>query len=180
MPASEASRAGPLPPDVRFASRSYTYRYTSRAPYLGPGFRVAPGVSTRVTGDPGIAYTMDVLALARIGLHPGAEQWGIIPEAGYTLRTGDTEHQWSVGVGLAWGMGMEYTTVAYMPRLVVDASHGATAYGMRNGLLWDPAENGFAVELAHQFLRRDDATLHDIRLSVSIDLALLVIAILEG
>jgi len=151
--------------------------YTGRGPYKRPALRIATGISVRVSGDPSAAYTMDFMLGGHFGLHPGKQQLGLIPEVGYTWRTPGREHQLTAGLGLAWGMGMSYHTVALIPRLVIDPSQGELAFGMRTGLLWCFRENGFAAEIAHQYEKRMGMALNDIRATVSIDVMLLALVV---
>ncbi len=151
--------------------------YTGRKPYKRPALRVATGLSARVSGAPSAAYTMDFMLGGHFGLHPGQEQFGLVPEVGYTWRTPGREHQLSAGLGFAWGMGMSYHTVALVPRLIIDPSQHETALGVRTGILWCFRENGFAAELAHQYERRGGMALHDILATVSIDVMLLALVL---
>jgi hypothetical protein len=158
--------------------------YTGRDRYRRASLRLALGASFRVAGETTkdsapFAFTMDVMAGGHFGLHPGKEQFGLIPEIGYTLRAPGGEHQVSAGVGLAYGMGMKYHTVALVPRLVLDPSHGSFGAGVRTGLLWCFRENGFSAEAAYQYLQKAGAARSDVRLTLGIDLALLML-VLDG
>jgi hypothetical protein len=169
----------PLPPLPEPSGRSW---YTARDPYLRPSLRLALGGSARVAGEtsangPPFAFTMDVMAGGHFGLHPGKEQFGLIPEIGYTLRAPGGENQVSAGLGLAYGMGMAYHTVALFPRLVLDPSHGSVGVGERLGLLWCFRENGFSTELAYQRMEKAGVTEHDVRATLGIDLALLALVV---
>jgi hypothetical protein len=195
LASADDSSKGPEPqalptlqvPDVQHAAREDRRAvdpgeyWTGRARYVAPTLRLAPGGSFRVAGgDTGAAFTSDFLAGVRFGLTPGHEQWGLIPELGATLRTVGSEHEWTMGLGVGHGLGIEGATWAVLPRLVVDTSSTRPAYGVRTGLFWNFAENGFAVEVGHEYVARAAGATHDVRLTASVDLGLLAMAIWGG
>jgi len=160
--------------------------YRGRERFIIPQLRVAPGFSGRVSGGDDIAaFMLDLTAAVRFGLHPGEQQWALAPQLGYTLRAPGLEHQLSAGIGVGYGVNVGEHTVMFLPRFVFAPDGDPLPMGGRYGALWDFAENGFSVELSHQFMMNGDgdrAVSHDLRLSLGIDLVLLtvVLADLEG
>lgn len=160
--------------DRRPTTPSRTPWYTSeRPPLVRPTFRVAPGFSGRVVGPHPAAFAFDVLASVMVGLHPGYRQLGLAPELGYSLRTPRLEHRLLAGVGVVHGINAESWTVGWLPRVVAQLGDQTRGLGMRNGLWLNFAENGFSVELSHQWLRVGGADQHELQLTLGIDLAML-------
>ncbi|MCA9648282.1 MAG: hypothetical protein H6712_17355 [Myxococcales bacterium] len=150
-----------------------TQRYTRRSPLVRPALRLAPGFSARLTGRPYAAFGLDVLASVMVGLHGGYRQWGLAPELGYSLRAPGADHQLLMGLGVVQGINVEGLTVGWLPRVVLQPLPGQLGLGLRNGLWLDFAENGFSIELAHQYMRLPGADVHELRIGLGIDLAML-------
>jgi hypothetical protein len=152
-------------------------RFTDRPPLIRPVFRVAPGFSARPAGSHRAAFAFDMFLSTMYGLHGGYRQWGLAPELGYSLRTPRLEHRLLAGLGLVYGINAEAATVGWLPRLVVQPDAQAWGLGVRNGLWFNFAENGFSVELSHQWLQRGGVGQHELQVSLGIDLAMLVLVI---
>lgn len=165
--------------DRRPQGRTIT-RFTSRPPLIRPTLRVAPGFSARLTGRPYAAFGFDALASVMFGLHGGYRQWGLAPEVGYSLRTPGLEHRLLAGVGLVYGINAESWTVGWLPRVVVPPGAEGLGLGVRNGLWLNFAENGFSVELSHQWLHEGRVGQHELQVTLGIDLAMLVLAITQA
>ncbi len=148
-------------------------RFTDRPPLVRPALRVAPGFSARLTDRPYAAFGFDALASVMFGLHGGYRQWALAPEVGYSLRTPRLEHRVLGGLGLVYGVNAESWSVGLLPRVVLQPDTGMMAIGVRNGLWFDFAENGFSVELSHQWLQRSGAVQHELQLTLGLDLAML-------
>lgn len=155
-------------------------RFTDRPPLIRPALRVAPGLSARFADSHRAAFGLDVLASTMFGLHGGYRQWGLAPELGYSLRVPWLEHRVLAGLGLVYGINAEAMTVGWLPRVVIQPDAQAMGLGMRNGLWLNFAENGFSVELSHQWLRRGDMDQHELQLTLGIDLAMLAIVLAGG
>jgi hypothetical protein len=141
-------------------------------------------MSGRVSGEQSFAFALDVMAGGRIGLHPGDEQWVLVPELGYSLRAPATEHALSVGLGLGRGEGDSapstdartvFGGISYVPRLVLDPNGQGCSFGVRHGVLLDHHDTTFALELAHQYMYKDGLHHNEIRLTVSLDVLLAAI-----
>ncbi|MCX4246214.1 hypothetical protein [Paraliomyxa miuraensis] len=190
-PASPATEAVPLrPPRVleprrivprnrRPHGRSIS-RFTTRPPLVRPALRVAPGFSARPTGRPYAAFGFDALASVMLGLHGGYRQWGLAPELGYSLRTPRLDHRLLAGMGLVYGINAESWTVGWLPRVVLQPETGALALGVRNGLWYDFAENGFSVELSHQWLVLGGAPVHELQVTLGLDVAMLLFVVTDA
>jgi hypothetical protein len=148
-------------------------RFTDRPPLIRPTLRVAPGFSARLTGPRYAAFGFDALASVMFGLHGGRRQWGLAPEVGYSLRVPRLEHRVLAGLGLVYGIDTDSWTVGWLPRVVVQPDAQAPGLGMRNGLWFNFAENGFSVELSHQWLQRGGAVQHELQVTLGVDLAML-------
>jgi hypothetical protein len=157
-----------------------TTRFTDRPPLVRPALRVAPGFSARLTDRPYAAFGFDALASVMLGLHGGYRQWALAPELGYSLRVPRLEHRLLGGVGLVYGVNVESWSVGWLPRVVWQPGAEAPALGLRNGLWFDFAENGFSVELSHQWLQRGATAQHELQLTLGLDLAMLVIVLADG
>lgn len=157
-----------------------TTRFTDRPPLVRPALRLAPGFAARLTGRPYAAFGLDVLASVMVGLHGGYRQWGLAPELGYSLRAPGVDHQLLVGLGLVNGVNAEIATVGWLPRVVLQPLPGELRLGARNGLWLDFAENGFSVELSHQWMRAPGADVHELRLMLGIDLAMLAFVLTDA
>lgn len=155
-------------------------RFTDRPPLIRPVFRVAPGFSARPTGSHRSAFGFDMLVSTMYGLHGGYRQWGLAPEIGYSLRVPRLEHRLLAGLGLVYGINAEAATVGWLPRLVVQPDAQARGLGVRNGLWFNFAENGFSVELSHQWLQRGGVGQHELQVTLGIDLAMLVLVITDA
>lgn len=155
-------------------------RFTDRPPLIRPTLRVAPGFSARIADSHRAAFGLDVLASTMFGLHGGYRQWGLAPELGYSLRVPRLEHRVLAGLGLVYGINAEAMTVGWLPRVVIQPDAQAMGLGMRNGLWLNFAENGFSVELSHQWLRRGGMDQHELQLTLGIDLAMLAIVLAGG
>jgi hypothetical protein len=155
-------------------------RFTDRPPLVRPVLRVAPGFSARPTGRPYAAFGFDTFASVMFGLHGGYRQWGLAPEVGYSLRVPRLEHRLLAGLGLVYGINAESWTVGWLPRVVVQPDAQAIGLVVRNGLWFNFAENGFSVELSHQWLQRGGASGHELQLTLGIDLAMLVLVVTES
>ncbi|MEM6996356.1 MAG: hypothetical protein AAF721_37965 [Myxococcota bacterium] len=154
-------------------TRRAAVQYRFRPRLVRPALRVAPGFSGRVTGRPYAAFSLDVLASVLVGLHPGRRQLGLAPEAGYSLRAPGLDHDVVAGLGIVHGINVEGVTVGILPRFVAQWRPGAVGYGVRTGLWFDFAENGFSVELGHQWIDRPGADSHDLRITLGIDVLML-------
>jgi hypothetical protein len=194
-PATEPGRVaepGPAPQPPRFVEpqrvpardrrpRGRTIeRFTDRPPLIRPVFRVAPGFSARPTGSHQAAFGFDVLASTMFGLHGGYRQLGLAPELGYSLRTPTLEHRLLAGLGLVYGVNAEVATVGWLPRVVVQPDAQARGLGVRNGLWVNFAENGFSVELSHQWMQRAGVGQHELQVTLGIDLAMLVLVVTKA
>jgi hypothetical protein len=151
---------------------------------VGPGLRAAPGLGIRVSGDEGAAFVFDLTASGRIGAYPGDSQWVIAPELGYSFRSPGDEHSISMGVGLGYGEGDSapqgdartlFGGLCYIPRIVFDFTDPKTNLGFRHGLLYHFRENFFVIELSHQYVRRKAEDLNDLRLTIGLDVGLLLL-----
>jgi hypothetical protein len=160
--------------------RRTTTRFTDRPPLIRPTLRVAPGFSARLTGPRYAAFGLDALASLMFGLHGGYRQWGLSPELGYSLRVPQLEHRLLAGLGLVYGINAEGPTVGWLPRVVVPLGGQTTGYGVRNGLWFNFAENGFSVELSHQWLARGGVSHHELQATLGIDLMMLVLALTDA
>jgi hypothetical protein len=148
-------------------------RFTDRPPLVRPVLRVAPGFSARLTGRSYAAFGFDTFASVMFGLHGGYRQWGLAPDVGYSLRVPRLEHRVLAGLGLVYGIDTDSWTVGWLPRVVVQPDAQAPGLGMRNGLWFNFAENGFSVELSHQWLQRGGAVQHELQVTLGVDLAML-------
>lgn len=157
-----------------------TSRFTDRPPLIRPVLRVAPGFNARIADSQRAAFGFDVLASTMFGLHGGYRQLGLAPELGYSLRVPRLEHRLLAGLGLVYGINAEVATVGWLPRVVVQPDSQALGLGMRNGLWLNFAENGFSVELSHQWLRRGGLDQHELQVTLGIDLAMLVLVISDA
>lgn len=157
-----------------------TSRFTDRPPLIRPVLRVAPGFNARIADTQRSAFGFDVLASTMFGLHGGYRQFGLAPELGYSLRVPRLEHRVLAGLGLVYGINAEVMTVGWLPRVVVQPDSRALGLGVRNGLWLNFAENGFSVELSHQWLRRGGIDQHELQVTLGIDLAMLVLAIADA
>lgn len=155
-------------------------RFTDRPPLVRPALRLAPGFSARLSGRPHAAFGLDVLASVMVGLHGGYRQWGLAPELGYSLRAPGVDHQLLAGVGLLNGINAEGMTLGWLPRVVMQPRSGEAWLGVRNGLWLDFAENGFSVELSHQWLRAGSNDVHELRLTLGVDLAMLAFVLSDA
>lgn len=155
-------------------------RFTDRPPLIRPVLRVAPGFNARIADTQRAAFGFDVLASTMFGLHGGYRQWGLAPELGYSLRVPRLEHRVLAGLGLVYGINAEARTVGWLPRVVVQPGGDSLGLGVRNGLWLNFAENGFSVELSHQWLRRGGIDQHELQVTLGIDLAMLVIVLAGG
>lgn len=155
-------------------------RFTDRPPLIRPVLRVAPGFNARIADTHRAAFGFDVLASTMFGLHGGYRQWGLAPELGYSLRVPRLEHRVLAGLGLVYGINAEAMTVGWLPRVVVQPEPRALGLGVRNGLWLNFAENGFSVELSHQWLRRGGIDQHELQVTLGIDLAMLVLVIADA
>lgn len=155
-------------------------RFTDRPPLIRPVLRVAPGFNARIADTHRAAFGFDVLASTMFGLHGGYRQWGLAPELGYSLRVPRLEHRVLAGLGLVYGINAEAMTVGWLPRVVVQPDPRALGLGVRNGLWLNFAENGFSVELSHQWLRRGGIDQHELQVTLGIDLAMLVLVIADA
>lgn len=165
--------------DRRPAGRTPS-RFTDRPPLVRPALRLAPGFSARLSGRPYAAFGLDVLASVMVGLHGGYRQWGLAPELGYSLRAPGVDHQLLAGMGLVHGINAEGMTLGWLPRVVMQPRSGEAWLGVRNGLWLDFAENGFSVELSHQWLRAGSDDVHELRLTLGIDLAMLAFVLSDA
>lgn len=190
-PAGEPALAvAPQPPRFREPQRlptrdrrprgRTTSRFTDRPPLVRPALRVAPGFSARLTGPRYAAFGFDALASVMLGLHGGYRQWGLAPEVGYSLRAPRLEHRLLAGLGLVYGINAESWTVGWLPRVVVQPDAQAMGLGLRNGSWFDFAENGFSVELSHQWLQRGGVAQHELQVTLGIDLAMLVLVLTDA
>jgi hypothetical protein len=157
-----------------------TSRFTDRPPLIRPTLRVAPGFSGRIGGAHRAAFGFDALASVMFGLHGGYRQWGLAPEVGYSLRVPRLEHRLLAGMGLVYGINAESWTVGWLPRVVVQPDSKAMGLGVRNGLWFNFAENGFSVELSHQYLQRAGVGQHELQITLGIDLAMLAFVLAES
>lgn len=79
--------------------------------------------------------------------------------------------------------GLGAASFGLLPRAVLRSSEDGLAAGLRTGLWYDFRENGFSVELSHQWTRSlapgAGAVLdqHELRLSLGLDLAMLAIVL---
>jgi hypothetical protein len=176
----EPVRLRPRPPPP---SRHVPPRYTGRQRLIRPALRISPGFVGRWTNKPYAAFGLDVLASVLVGLHPGDRQLGLAPELGYSMRAPGLNHDLLVGLGLVHGINADYATWGLLPRAVLRGSDDGLAAGVRAGLWYDFAENGFSVELAYQWTRALDPSTapvldqHELRLSVAIDVLMLAIVL---
>jgi hypothetical protein len=152
-------------------------RFTARPPLIRPALRVAPGFSGRLTGRPYAAFRLDVLASVLFGLQPGRHQFGLAPEFGYSLRVPSAEHDLLAGIGVVHGINAEGRTLGWLPRFVAQPGPDGLGMGVRNGLWWDFAENGFSVEVSHQWVRRGSVDTHDLQVSVGLDVLMLIVVL---
>jgi len=166
-----------IPARDRSASRAAPERYTARPPLIRPALRVAPGFSGRATGRPYAAFRLDVLASVMFGLQPGRRQFGLAPELGYSLRAPATEHDLLAGVGLVHGINAEEYTLGWLPRFVAQSGPDGRGMGVRNGLWFDFAENGFSVEVSHQWVGRGATNIHDFQVSLGLDVLMLAVVL---
>lgn len=157
-----------------------TTRFTRRPPLVRPALRVAPGFSARLNGRPPAAFGLDVLASVMLGLHGGYRQWGLAPEVGYSLRVPRVDHRLLLGLGLINGINAEIWSVGWLPRAVLVSRDDALSLGIRNGLWFDFAENGFSIELSHQWLEGRDAGVHELQVTLGIDLLMLALALTDA
>ena len=166
-----------IPARDRGATKAAPERYTARPPLIRPALRVAPGFSGRVGGRPHAAFRLDVLASVMFGLQPGRHQLGLAPEVGYSLRAPAAEHDLLAGMGLVHGINAEGRTLGWLPRFVAQSGPDGVGMGVRNGLWWDFAENGFSVEVSHQWVRRGSADTHDVQVSLGLDVLMLAVVL---
>ena len=172
----EPARVRPQAPAAREPTPS---RFTGRQRLVRPTLRIAPGFVGRWTERPYAAFGFDVLASVLVGLHPGPRQFGLGPELGYSLRAPGLSHDALAGVSLVYGLNTDGASFGLLPRAVLRSSQTGLAAGLRTGLWYDFAENGFSVELSHQWTRAlapaPGAVVdqHELRLSVGLDLLML-------
>lgn len=157
-----------------------TGRFTDRPPLVRPALRVAPGFSARLTDRPYAAFGFDALASVMFGLHGGRRQWGLAPELGYSLRAPGVDHRLLAGLGVVYGINVEHATVGWLPRVVLQPETAALELGVRNGLWFDFAENGFSVELSHQWLQHGGQAQHELQLTLGLDVAMLMLVLTDA
>ena len=155
-------------------------RYTVRPPLVRTALRIAPGFSGRLTGRPYAAFSFDVLASVMFGLHGGPRQLGLAPEIGYSVRAPGVDHDLLAGLGLVHGINVEFMTFGLLPRFVYQHGADGPGLGARTGLWLDFAENGFSLEVAHQWVHRPDAQTHQLHATVSLDVLMLIFFLSEA
>lgn len=150
--------------------------YVGAKPWRWFTLRLGPGLSARFAG-PGAAagFVIDLDLGFAFGLHRGERQWGLVPVAGYTWRSPGSEDQVSLGLGLARGVRLDTRQEMLSARAVYDAGLGV--WGWRLSALARMAENGFSLELGYQHL--PGPGVHELRLSLGVDLGLLAAAVFE-
>jgi hypothetical protein len=145
--------------------------FSDYRPVRTPVVRVAIGPGFRMQGQGENAFVLDALVGARLGLHPGARQWGLFPEGGYSYNKANHENALTAGVGLGFGELPYWGYFALMPRFVWRPGH---AVGGRLGLAAQVTETGLSAELAVQrMILPGGETSTDLRFTLGLDVFLL-------
>ncbi len=178
FPEPVRARPRPTPP-----GEDVPQRFTGRQRLVRPALRIDPGLVLRPTDPPYAAFGLDMLGSVMVGLHPGDRQFGLGPEVGYSLRAPDLSHDLLGGISFVYGINVDHWTVGLLPRAVLRSSEDGLAAGVRTGLWYDFRENGFSVELSHQWTtsldpsRADVVDQHEIRLTLGLDFLMLAIVL---
>lgn len=135
-----------------------------------PTLRLAlgPAIEGRAGGGATSTLTLDLLLGATVGVRPRVAVW---PEFGYSFQRPSASggHFFTAGVGPLFGG--KFAGVAVMPRLVVGSAGGALAMGMRTSVIGTFALDMLAIEAGHQWLWAEGASLHEARVTFSLNVA---------
>lgn len=137
---------------------------------MGGGAAVIPS-----TGDAGGEFAADFSAGVRFfRARRDGRAWLLGPELGFSpLKRGDDiTVLWQFGLSL--GYGTIPLHVAWTPRFVVGAVDRADVLGVRNGILLTAFAGLACAELSHQYLRGATGDEHDLRVTVGVDVGMLV------
>lgn len=120
-------------------------------------------------------FALDVTAGVRVfRQRRGGRAWLLGPELGFSpvTRGDDVTVLWHFGA--VFGYGSVPLHVAWAPRFVVGAVDRGDVLGVRNGLQVTALAGLGCMELSHQWLRGDAGDEHDVRLTVGVDVGMLV------
>lgn len=126
-------------------------------------------------GDVGGEFAADFSAGVRFfRARRDGRAWLLGPELGFSpLKRGDDiTVLWQFGLSL--GYGTIPLHVAWTPRFVVGAVDRADVLGVRNGILLTAFAGLACAELSHQYLHGADGDEHDLRVTLGVDVGMLV------
>ncbi len=140
------------------------------------------GATVLNSDEPSHRYYMDLTAGVRCGrslnADPGYSGYVFMPQLGYTFEAGASNDYASVGrahlgrVGVGVGIGSSRATLLYVPRFLFGHRDGISARGMRHGLVASFGSDLFTIEASHQVLVVGGRPEHDLRLGLSVNLAI--------
>ncbi len=155
-------------PEAR-AQESRWLTFFSVRPMLGAAL-VIPGAPP-IQGE----FAADVTVGLRIfRQRRDGRAWLLAPEVGFSplKRSEDVTVLWHAGVAI--GYGTVPLHVAWAPRFVLGAVGERGAYGVRNGVMLTALAGLVCAELAYQYLWTDGDNEHDLRMTVGVDVGMLV------
>lgn len=177
--AQELQIAEPISPEPRVISEQgpSPLHYRLSPHIVLPLIRIGPGLAVRIPTDNNTAkaaFALDLYGGAAIRFGRGAST-GILAEAGYSY-VGFSEHFFSTGIGLLYGIGrlppppgekesLGRRRIGLVPHALVGYAYGGTAIGARTSLLLGYSIYG--VELAHQVLFVGPRQIHEIHVTVT-------------
>lgn len=155
--------------------------YTAPRTDTEVGLRTGVGLGLRASRGGAPTFVLDLVLSTRVVLSRGSTWWGLWPELGYALTAGEhTGHEVSLGLGVSRGFNEELR-LAYVPRVVVGADRGRPALGLRHGVVVMLGDNTWGAQLDHTWLATSAGTdAHDLRLTVFLDLGLLLARYVPG
>lgn len=144
------------------------------AMHLGAGttLRASDGVGRR----PYVDLTMAIRCGRSLNADPGYSGYVFMPQLGYSY---DADRGSGVGgpshlgrLGLGFGIGSSRATVLYVPRFLFGNRDDVRARGLRHGLVASFGSDLVTIEIAHQMLVVGTRPEHDLRVGMSLNLAI--------